>query len=347
MLRKSIDAHKLTFIGTRGGGGFERRLVDASTINFDSYGEVFAGPVVGVNPIRALSSLLMMGIGLIQAIFLIVRNKPQAILMTGGWANVPLAFAGWFLRIPMLVYLPDIEPGTTIRLLSRFVTRIATTVPESAEYFREGQTVTTGYPLREEITSATHDAALKHFHLDEGRKTVLITGGSRGARSINIAVGDCLTDLLKENVQILHVTGKLDYERTKEQTVAHIHNPHYHLFDYLDSHEMGLAFAAADIIVGRSGASALGEFPYFAAASILVPYPYAWRYQRVNADWLVKHGAGIRIDDEKMSEELLSILQDLLNDERRLEELQNCARSLYQGNGADNIAHELLFLAGE
>lgn len=334
-------------MGTRGGGGFERRLVDASEIQFEAYAEVFAGPVVGVNPIRALRSLFLMGMGLLQALILVVKNKPQAILMTGGWANVPLAFAGWILRVPMLVYLPDIEPGTTIRLLSRFVAKIATTVPESAEYFREGQTVTTGYPLREGMTSATRETAITEFGLDVQCKTLLVTGGSRGARSINIAIGNCLGELLEEQVQILHITGKLDYERTQEQVVAHLDNPHYHLFDYLDSQDMGLAFAAADIIVGRSGASALGEFPYFGAASILVPYPYAWRYQRVNADWLAKHGAGIRLDDEKMADELFNTLQNLLRDERELRKIQDCARSLYQGNGADNIAQELLLLAGE
>lgn len=288
-----------------------------------------------------------MGIGLLQASVLIIRHKPQAILMTGGWANIPLALAGWLLRIPMLVFLPDIEPGTTIRLLSRFVAKIATTVPESARYFQEGQSVTTGYPLRKQVTSAHRESALAHLGLLAQRKTLLVTGGSRGARTINIAIENCLPKLLEENVQILHITGKLDYERTREQVTEQLDHPHYHLFDYLDSGEMGLAFAAADIIVGRSGASALGEFPYFGAASILVPYPYAWRYQKVNADWLAGRGAGIRIDDEKMAEQLLPTLQDLLRDDLHLKALQDCARALYQGDGAENLARELLLLVGE
>jgi UDP-N-acetylglucosamine--N-acetylmuramyl-(pentapeptide) pyrophosphoryl-undecaprenol N-acetylglucosamine transferase len=231
--------------------------------------------------------------------------------------------------------------------LSRFVAKIATTVPESARYFRKGQTVTTGYPLREEITSASREAAIEHFGLDERRKTILVTGGSRGARTINIAIVDCLAELLEEKVQILHITGKLDYERTQEQVIAQREHPHYHLFDYLDSQEMGLAFAAADIILGRSGASALGEFLYFGAASVLAPYPFAWRYQRVNADWIAERGAGIRIDDEKMAEELLLTLQNYLGDDLRLKETQDCARALYQGNGAENLTRELLSLAGE
>lgn len=333
-------------MGTRGGGGFEKRLVDAGDMSFDAYDEVFAGPVVGVEPLRALSSILKMGLGLLQSVLLILRQHPQAILLTGGWANVPLAVAGWVLRVPMLIYLPDIEPGTTIRVLSRFVGKIATTVPESAQYFREGQTITTGYPLRSAMTSATREAGLAYFGLDPQRKTLMVTGGSRGARSINIAIGDILPDLLTENVQILHVTGTLDYERVQEHTTSFADNPHYHLLDYLDSEAMGLAFAVADIVLGRSGASALGEFPYFGAASILVPYPHAWRYQRVNADWLVEHGAGIRIDDENMVRDLLPTLQSLLRDDAKLRQFQSCAKNLFSGNGSENIARELLSLAG-
>lgn len=346
MLRRSAGKHKLVFVGTRGGGGFEKRLVDASDIAFDAYHEVFAGPIVGVNPLRAVSSMVKMATGLLQSLALMLSNRPQAILMTGGWANVPLALAGWILRVPMLVYLPDIEPGTTIRVLSRFVQKIATTVPDSADYFREGQTVTTGYPLREAVTSATRDGAISYFRLDPARKTLLVTGGSRGARSINIALGDILPDLLNEQVQIIHVTGKLDYERTGEQVADCIGHPNYHIVDYLDSDAMGLAFAVADIVLGRSGASALGEFPYFGAASILIPYPYAWRYQGVNADWLAEQGAGIRMNDENMAQDLLSTLQSLLRDDEKLSQMQACAKALHSGDGTENIARELLSLAG-
>lgn len=344
VVHKSVDAHNLVFVGTRGGGGIERPLVASADVDFDAYEEVFAGPIVGVNILRLFASLIKMGAGWLQSLGLILRYRPQAILLTGGWANVPLAIAAWMLRTPMLVYLPDIEPGRTIQLLSKLNAKVAITVPEATEYFGEGQTVVTGYPLRREITQATRDAAIEHFGLDRNCKTILVTGGSRGARTINIAVENILADLLQHPAQIIHVTGNLDWERSQAAT-----NPttHYHPFPYLDSEAMGLAFAAADIIIGRSGASAIGEFPYFGAASILVPYPFAWRYQKINADWLVKHGAGIRINDEDMATDLLPTVAQLITDTVQLEQMQNCAKALFQGNGADNIAKELLALAGE
>jgi UDP-N-acetylglucosamine:LPS N-acetylglucosamine transferase len=348
VLRKSGDnAHNLVFVGTRGGGGLERPLVEGAHLNFNAYEEVFAGPIVGVNPLRLLGSLVKMGIGWLQSMSLLLRHRPQAILLTGGWANVPLALAAWLFRTPMLVYLPDIEPGRTIQLLSRLKARIAITVPESATYFPDGQTVATGYPLRSAVTDATREQAIQHFQLDPQRKTILVTGGSRGARSINIAIEDILMDLLPLPAQVIHVTGELDWERSQAQLKSlQTDTTHYHSFPYLDSDEMGLAFAAADIVVGRSGASAIGEFPYFGAASILVPYPHAWQYQKVNADWLVGHGAGIRINDEDMAHDLLPTLARLITDTVQLAQMQQRAKGLFKGNGADNLAQELLALAG-
>ncbi|MDQ7034356.1 MAG: UDP-N-acetylglucosamine--N-acetylmuramyl-(pentapeptide) pyrophosphoryl-undecaprenol N-acetylglucosamine transferase [Anaerolineae bacterium] len=348
VLRKSANyKHHLVFVGTRGGGGIERPLVTGANLDFDAYHEVFAGPIVGVNPFQLMSSLVKMGLGCLQSFSLLLRERPQAILLTGGWANVPLALAAWIRRIPMLVYLPDIEPGRTIQLLSKLNAKIAITVPESSEYFRDGQSVVTGYPLRSEVTSANRLAAKQQFNLDPHRKTILVTGGSRGARTINIAIENNLAALLELPVQVIHVTGKLDWERSQAQVQnAAYDTTHYHPFPYLESAEMGLAFAAADIIVGRSGASSIGEFPYFGAASILVPYPYAWRYQKINADWLVTHGVGIRINNEDMASDLLPTLAQLITDTVQLEQMQDCAKALFKGNGADNLAQELLLLAG-
>ncbi len=300
---------------------------------------------MGVSLPRQGASVVMMGLGVSQALTRLIRQRPQAILLTGGWANVPLALAASLLRIPMLIYLPDVEPGTTIKVLSKIGGRVAITVPESAQYFRAGQTVVTGYPLRQTVTQASADHARARFGLLPDCPTLLVTGGSRGARSINLALESILPDLARESVQIIHVTGQLDWERS--QAVAHdLDLPQYHAYPYLDSPDMGAAFAVADIIIGRSGASVLGEFPYFGAASILVPYPYAWRYQRVNADWLVERGAGIRMDDADMTNDLLPTLQSLLHDTDRLSQLRANARALNRGNGAETIAQELLHLAG-
>lgn len=343
MLHKSGDGHELTFIGTRGGGGFEKQLVDAYDVPFAAYGEVFAGPIVGVNPLRAISSMVKMGLGVLQAWQFMGRRKPQAILLTGGWANVPVALAARVRGIPMLVYLPDIEPGSTIRVLSRFAEKVATTVDASAPFFKPGQIVATGYPLRGAFMTATREEGQACFCLDPARKTLLVTGGSRGARSINQAVEAILPDLLAYGIQVIHITGQLDWDRSQAATADLPNATLYHPLAYSD--QMHLAYAASDLAVARAGASTLGELTYYGLPGILVPYPYAWRYQRVNADYLAEHGAAVRLDDEKMADTLLPTIRRLMYDEGTSVQMKAAAKALGSAHGAQNIADLLLEMA--
>jgi UDP-N-acetylglucosamine--N-acetylmuramyl-(pentapeptide) pyrophosphoryl-undecaprenol N-acetylglucosamine transferase len=337
--RHAPNAHQITFVGSS--DGFERPIIQQSGIAFDHFYEVSAGPLNGVGVARALGSTAKIAWGITQATRILSKHQPQAILLTGGWANVPVALAAAVLRVPMLVYLPDIEPGKTIQYLSRIAKKVAVTVGDSKQYFPNVETVVTGYPLRQNVMQATREAGQAHFKLDGMRPTVLFFGGSRGARSINQAVEAILPDLL-ELAQVIHVTGTLDWERNQATVAPH---PDYHAYSYLHD-EMGLAMAVADIAVCRSGASTLGELPYFGLPSVLVPYPHAWRYQKTNADYLVSRGAAVRLDDQNLSQELLPTLRTLLQDKVQLEVMKHNARQAASG-GADALARELRLLAGE
>ncbi len=333
---------RLYFVGSR---GLERGLVKESGVTWAAYDEVRAGPVAGVHPFRKLTSMLEYGVGFIQAMGLFQRYQPQALLLTGGWSGLPVALAAWLQRVPIMIFLPDIEPGATIRRLRRLASQVALTVPESRVYFPETPTVVTGYPLREDFRRATRDAAQVHFGLDPARQTLLVFGGSRGARSINRALLDILPELLADGVQIIHVTGTLDWPEVEARRAALPDSTHYHAYAYLH-HEMGLAQAAADLVVSRAGASTLAEFPYFGLPSILVPYPHAWRYQKVNADYLTERGAALRLDDERLAADLLPTIRALLDDEDRLAHMRVCAQTLARPDGADQLAAALAHLAG-
>ena len=111
---------------------------------------------------------------------------------------------------------------------------------------------------------------------------------------------------------------------------------------------MGLAFRAADLVVARAGASMMGECPLFGTPAILVPYPYAWRYQKVNADFLVDRGAGIRLDDEKLKTDLSQTVQQLMLEEpKRLEEMKKAAQSLHQPGAAERLAEVIMEVGGK
>jgi UDP-N-acetylglucosamine--N-acetylmuramyl-(pentapeptide) pyrophosphoryl-undecaprenol N-acetylglucosamine transferase len=333
----------LGFVG--GVGGFERPLMRETTVQFASYDEVRSGPLHGVNILKIITSVFQLIIGTLQALWLVKRRNPDALLLTGGWVGLPVALAAWVWRVPSMIFLPDIEPGLTIQVLRRLVRRVALTVDESKVYFPSNETVTTGYPLRQSMLDATREAGIKQFGLDSTRKTLLVFGGSRGSRAINYALLDILPQLLADHVQVIHVTGTLDWPDIEKRYQAMTDTTHTHVYPYLH-HEMGLAMAAADVVVCRSGASTLGEFPQFGLPSILIPLAWAWRYQKVNAEYLASRGAAIELDENTMADRLFPLIHDLLHDPARLEKMRQAARALARPDGATCAAEALAELAG-
>jgi UDP-N-acetylglucosamine--N-acetylmuramyl-(pentapeptide) pyrophosphoryl-undecaprenol N-acetylglucosamine transferase len=306
-----------------------------------------AGGVHGLGPIRATLNALKLSAGVIRAIRLANSFRPDVLLVTGGFVSVPVALACWLRRTPIVVYLPDVEPGQAVKLVSRLATRVAVTVDESRPFLPAHTVVVSGYPTRPSLARASRADAIRHFGLDPNRKTLMVFGGSKGARSINRAVASMMAWLL-ERYQVLHVSGSTGAAeaRAARDGLPEGLKSRYHLFEYLHD-DMGLALAAADLVVSRAGASALGEFPLLGVASILVPYPYAWRYQRVNADHLASRGAAVRLDDdETLAERLRREIERLMSDDAAREQMRERARALARPDAAARIADELLGLAG-
>ena len=215
LLRAKDEEHQLYFIGAA--GGMERKLVTQSGIPFAAYHEVLAGPLHGVHLLRMLASICLLSLGALQSFIKLLRIRPRVILLTGGWANLPAALSARVLNIPIVIYLPDIEPGLTIKALQPFARKIAITAAPSAAYFPSGKSVVTGYPLQESRLCADRELALTHFNFEAERKVLLVFGGSRGARNINMALAENLARLLEDGIQVIHVTGELDWERTMGQ----------------------------------------------------------------------------------------------------------------------------------
>ena len=326
-------------------GGMEGALVATARLGFRDYHEVLAGPMHGVSPLRMAASLLKLSVGSLQSLVMLRRIRPRVILLTGGWANFPVAAAARLLRIPIVIYLPDIEPGLTIQVLQRFARKVAVTAAPSLRFFAAGKALVTGYPLQRDRLCADRNAALARFQLDPGRKTLLVFGGSRGARSINLALGDNLARLLDGGLQVIHITGELDWARAQAQVGDLAAHPCYRAYAYLHA-DMGLAFAAADLAVCRAGASALAELPAFGLPAILAPYPYAWRYQKVNADYLAQRGAALRVNDEDLSAQLGDTVLALLGDDARLAQMQASSRALATLDGAQKLAALLIEIGG-
>ena len=186
----------------------------------------------------------------------------------------------------------------------------------------------------------TKNDGLAYFHFDSTVPTLLFMGGSSGARSINQAV-TAIVGRLIETYQVIHLTGHLDWETVRAKTADL--GPRYQAFPYL--HEVGAAYAAADLVISRSGASTLGEYPYFGLPAILVPYPYAWRYQKVNADYLVEHGAAVILEDNRLENELYQTISRLMADPMRLAGMSRAMASLSEPDSSERITALLYDMA--
>jgi UDP-N-acetylglucosamine--N-acetylmuramyl-(pentapeptide) pyrophosphoryl-undecaprenol N-acetylglucosamine transferase len=211
----------------------------------------------------------------------------------------------------------------------------------SRAFFRYSRrVVTTGYPIRPDLHAWDAAAARQTLGLLENLPTVLFFGGSKGARSMNQAAFSVLRHLLQQ-AQVVHITGQLDWPAVApiQASLAPETAARYHPTPYL--HEMGAALAAADVAVSRAGASTLGELPLFGLPAVLVPYPYAWRYQKVNAQYLERHDAAMVLEDASLASTLLPTLQSLLGDPHRLSAMRAAMRSLAQPQAAQAIAAQL------
>ena len=306
---------------------------------------ISTAPIRGRAPWTVARNLVQTLAGVRQALREIGDFRPEAIFVTGGYVSVPVVVAGWLRGVPILIYLPDIEPGLAIRVLSRLAQRVAVSVEESQRYFPAHKTTVTGYPVRSELLTADKRKARKALDLEEGLKTLLVFGGSRGARSLNLALSKVLGRLL-DVCQIVHICGPLDaywVEGQRAELPARL-RARYRVYAYLHE-EMAQALTAADLVVARAGAATLGELPALGLPGILVPYPYAGRHQELNADYLVSNGAAVKIDNADLEKKLLPTVIELLGNEELLIQMGERACSLARPEAARHIAQELRRLA--
>ncbi len=323
-----------------GKGGMEESLVRRQGIPFRS---IPAAGVHGVSLVALPRNLTLIARGVLAARGILNDFQPDVLFFTGGYVAVPVALAGY--SIPTVLYVPDIEPGMALKSLARFADVIAVTTEQSQPFFNK-RVLETGYPLRPDLALWDRQTAHQHLGILGKFPVVLIFGGSKGAHSINLAVLNNLRGLL-EKCDVIHLSGEADWDlmnQARQELPAEL-AARYHAMPYL--HEMGAALAAADLVVSRAGASCLGEYPLFALPAILVPYPYAWRYQKVNADYLARRGAAVMLPDHRLNDELLVTLKVLLENPNKLKAMRAAMFELSHPRAAEKIASALIQLAGE
>jgi UDP-N-acetylglucosamine--N-acetylmuramyl-(pentapeptide) pyrophosphoryl-undecaprenol N-acetylglucosamine transferase len=293
--------------------------------------------------VENLKTVLKSARGVWQARKIIRDFKPDVVIGTGGYVCGPILLAASLMGIKTLVQEQNVIAGITNKILAHFATRIAIGCAEARKNFPAKKTVFTGNPIRPEVMTATRDEAKAAYGLDGAKKTILISGGSRGARSINRAMVDVHAHYANsDKVQLLHVTGKNEYNdiisRLEKCGINAQNAPNIIIKPYL--YDMPKALAAADLAIFRAGATGIAELTAKGIPSILVPYPYAAEnHQEFNALALKKKGAAVVILDRELTKErLIGAIDEIILSEKRLADMKKASLSLGKPEAAREIA---------
>ncbi|MBC7949502.1 MAG: undecaprenyldiphospho-muramoylpentapeptide beta-N-acetylglucosaminyltransferase [Chitinophagaceae bacterium] len=262
--------------------------------------------------------------------------KPDAAIGVGGYSSFPVLRLAQARRIPTFIHESNSFAGRSNIMLGKKATRVFTGTTGMESFFPKEKIVITGNPVRSSITQSTisRSEGLKFFSLDESKKTVLVVGGSLGARTINEAIDKRLEDLLNGGLQVIWQTGKQYQPRSTVSRGL-----------WVDSfiQQMEYAYAAADIVVARSGAMTVAELCVVNKPVLFVPYPHAAEdHQTVNARQLVDRNAAWMISDKEAAEDLVPRIIALANDERTQGEMRNNIASLARTDADKKIAAEIL-----
>jgi UDP-N-acetylglucosamine--N-acetylmuramyl-(pentapeptide) pyrophosphoryl-undecaprenol N-acetylglucosamine transferase len=283
-----------------------------------------------------------------QSWSILSKVRPDVAVGVGGYASGPVLLLSALRGIPTLIHEENAFPGLTNRLLAPFVSQIAYSFPESERYFlaRGKKAAFTGTPVRREILDGKREEAVARFDLNPRRFTLLSFGGSQGSSKINRSLLEALPHLLplQGQIQFLHASGEKDLVAMRESFmrsgfVARI---------YPFIQDMASAYAMADLVISRAGASTIAELAALGKPSLLVPYPYAANdHQRRNAEALVRLGGGrIILDQDLDGLSLSKAIRELLEDPRAMEEMAESAKSMALIDADDRIASLTVKLAG-
>ncbi len=330
--KRRDENNEVVFVGTE--HGIEARIIprEGYPIKF-----VRSEGIVGKSLLKMIKAVAEIVLTALDARRILKDLTPDIVIGVGGYSSGAIVLIAGLRSIPTMVHEQNSVPGLTNKLLGKIATRVCVTYHESITYFPMGKTFLTGNPIRGKILKGDRDAACRLFSLAEDTFTVFIFGGSSGARSINRAMVDALNHLtdLRDNIQFLHQTGDRDFENIREAyrkagmkgTVAP--------FIY----QMAEAYAVADVVVSRAGATTLAEITALGKPAILVPYPYAaGRHQEFNAVKLREIGAAFMVpDDEIRGETLANNIRELYENEALRAEMRRSSQGLGRPDACGRI----------
>ena len=286
-------------------------------------------------PFKLMSSLL-------QAGRIINQFKPQAAVGVGGYASGPLLYIATARKIPSLIQEQNSYPGITNKLLAKRVQKICVAYDKMNRFFPANKIIKTGNPVRSDIlnTQGKKAEAADHFNLDINKTTILVVGGSQGARTINECINNNITKFQESGMQLIWQTGKL-YHAKAVDAVTHLNYPGIKVLDFIS--RMDLAYAMCDIVIARGGASTVSELCIVAKPVVLVPLPTAAEdHQTKNCMALVEKNAAIMVSDVEARAKLIDAVFKLSEDKLLQQQMITNIQSLAITDSAERIASEVI-----
>ena len=330
-LKEDNPDHEILFIGAKG----KMEMEKVPKAGFKIIGLWISGFQRSLT-IKNLLFPIKLIFSLLRTAGIIIKYKPDVVIGVGGFASGPtLRMADW-LGYPIMIQEQNSFPGMTNRILAPKTKRICVAYPGLEKFFSSDKLRLTGNPVRKDILNleGKKEEAIRHFNLSSEKRTLLIVGGSLGARSINLGVQKYLNEITGMGIQVIWQTGKsFDKIEGLPEEVK--------MMTFIE--RMDLAYAAADFVISRAGALAVSEIALVKIPSILVPYPHASEnHQFKNAEALVKGEAAILLEDNKVDEDLLSSLTSIVENNDLANKLRENIQSFGFPNSANEIAQEVL-----
>ncbi len=272
--------------------------------------------------------------------------NPQIAIGVGGFASGPLLRQAGKLGVPTLLQEQNSYAGVTNKILAKKAMKICVAYDNMEQFFPKEKIVHTGNPVRKDILSleGKREEAISHFGLNPEKKTILIIGGSLGARTINNSIASGLKELSKSGVQLIWQTGKIYFEEMKKLADE---NQDDNIKPMAFINRMDLAYSAADVVISRAGALSVSELCLVKKPCVLVPSPnVAEDHQTKNAKSLVDKNAALLVKDIDAHANLVTCILSLLEDEHKMNELKTNIATLGKPNAADDICNEILKIIG-
>ncbi|HLU21992.1 MAG TPA: undecaprenyldiphospho-muramoylpentapeptide beta-N-acetylglucosaminyltransferase [Bacillaceae bacterium] len=341
-IKKLHPNAKFLYIGTE--KGLEADIVHREDIPFESINITGFKRALSFENVKTVLRFIK---GVTDSKKILRRFKPDVVIGTGGYVCGPVVYAAAKSKIPTIIHEQNSIPGLTNKFLSKYVNKVAICFPEVAEFFPEDKVVLTGNPRASEVNVSKMKGILQTYGLNDNKSTVLIFGGSRGAKPINEAVINSISQFATKPYQVMYVTGNAHFDAVMEE--AKLLGTHDNVAIIPFIHNMQDVLTSIDLVVGRAGATSIAEITAIGVPSILIPSPYVTNnHQEKNADALVKKGAANMIlEKELTSKRLVDSIDSILLDESKRRAMGENAKKLGIRDASEKLISVILDLMNE